>query len=265
MKTLKSCVLVGFLLVFAISSAQAQIPPSQRAALIALYNATNGGSWNNSWGWKLPPLAPDGFAMPGTESGWYGVGVAGDQVVSLDLSYNNLTGYIPSPQLGDLTYLDYLNLSVNQLAGTILGGLGRLKNLHVLALDSNLLTGIIPGEFTTMVSLNLLELSGNQLSGDIPIGLGNLTNLTHLGLGGNGFWGNIPPELGNLTSLQELDLSGNLLGESIPSQLGNLSNLGFLNLSGNQLTGCIPAELGDFDESLASESDGQSVDRHYPG
>jgi hypothetical protein len=43
------------------------IPASERAALIALYNSTNGDDWINNTGWKTPPLHTDGFAMPGTE------------------------------------------------------------------------------------------------------------------------------------------------------------------------------------------------------
>jgi len=40
--------------------------PEERGALIALYNSTNGDGWNNNTGWKTPPLADDGFALPGT-------------------------------------------------------------------------------------------------------------------------------------------------------------------------------------------------------
>ncbi|MCX6583611.1 MAG: hypothetical protein NT166_25840 [Candidatus Aminicenantes bacterium] len=32
------------------------IPASERAALIALYNSTNGDSWTNNSGWKPPPF-----------------------------------------------------------------------------------------------------------------------------------------------------------------------------------------------------------------
>ena len=51
------------------------IVTSQRQALIALYNSTDGDSWTNNSGWKTAPLYPDGFAMPGTEGTWYGLTV----------------------------------------------------------------------------------------------------------------------------------------------------------------------------------------------
>ena len=56
----------------------------ERAALMALYNATNGDGWTNNSGWKTPPLAADGFAFPGTECGWHGVTCSSDQVTRLN-------------------------------------------------------------------------------------------------------------------------------------------------------------------------------------
>ena len=56
---------VFFLCSFLLASQTlAAIPPSERAALIALYNSTNGDGWTDKSGWKTPPLDTDGFAMP---------------------------------------------------------------------------------------------------------------------------------------------------------------------------------------------------------
>ena len=54
-------------------SACAAIPAIERAALIALYTSTDGDQWTDNSGWKEPPLAADGFALPGTEGTWYGI------------------------------------------------------------------------------------------------------------------------------------------------------------------------------------------------
>ena len=64
-----------------------------RAALVALYNATDGPNWANNENWLTD--APLGE--------WYGArtGAAG-RVWDLDLFDNDLTGPIP-PELGDLT------------------------------------------------------------------------------------------------------------------------------------------------------------------
>ena len=96
------------------------IPVTERAALIAFYDSTNGDSWTNNAGWRTPPLHTDGFAMPGTEGAWFGIGVdAGTlRVTSIDLCNNNLTGVI-APELGSLSSLNFLRLSSNPLGGTI--------------------------------------------------------------------------------------------------------------------------------------------------
>ena len=192
-----------------VGQVHADIPAIERAALIALYNSTNGDNWSNNSVWN---------GALGTECSWYGVTCTGDSVTKLSLSYNQLTGSIPA-ELGSLTNLQELSLSGNQLTGSIPVELGNLTNLQELSLG------------------------GNQLTGSIPAELGNLTNLQYLYLGGNHLAGSIPAELGNLTNLQELNLSRNQLTGSIPAELGNLTNLRRLYLNSNQLTGSIPAEL----------------------
>jgi len=248
----------------------AAIPPSERAALIALYNSTNGDSWGWKNGWKTPPLDTDGFAMPGTENTWWGIKTDGENstVVKIELDLNNLTGVLPS-SLGDLTNLKQIYIYDNpQLSGPIPASLGNLKNLQNLFLMDNQLTGAIPAELGNCSQLTVLSVSGNQLTGPIPAQLGNLSNLYSLGLSANqltgpipaalgnlsnltglSFWrnqltGSIPPELGNLSKLKSLDLGNNQLTGSIPPQLGNLSSLENLWLNSNQLTGSLPSQLG---------------------
>jgi Leucine-rich repeat (LRR) protein len=244
------------------------IPASERGALIALYNSTNGDSWTNKTGWKTPPLHTDGFAMPGTEGGWYGVTVSKDHVDTIIFYDNNLSGSIPS-QLGNMSNLEWLNLGNNQLSGSIPSQLGDLSNLYSLWLANNQLSGSIPsqlGDLSDLYSLGLAsnQLSGsipsqlgnlsqlgvlflysNQLSGSIPSQLGNLSNLKYLYLDNNQLSGSIPSQLGNLSKLQDLWLGHNQLSGSIPPQLGNLSNLEELRLEANQLSGSIPSKLGD--------------------
>ncbi len=247
----KRCVLLVFaVLVLSgmFSNAYAAIPAHERAALIALYNSTNGDSWTYNGGWKTPPLDTDGFSMPGTECGWSYIDCdAGNTTVHKLFPYHNqLTGSIP-PELGNLDNLHYLSLSSNQLTGSIPPELGNLNNLQELSLSSNQLTGSIPPELGNLDNLQELYLSTNGLTGNIPPELGNLDNLQRLDLYVNQLTGSIPPELGNLDILQGLDLSSNQLTGSIPPELGNLDILQWLHLSSNQLTGSIPPELGTLD------------------
>jgi len=222
----------------------ADIPPDERKALIALYNGTDGDNWSYRAGWKEPPLHTDGFAMPGTESNWYGITLsAGNMTVErIGLYDNNLRGTI-SPELGKLTNLVELQLSRNQLTGSIPPEIGNLSNLQGLRLSRNELTGSIPSEIGDLSHLLYLHLNDNQLTGSIPSDIGNLTNLEGLILGANQLTGSIPSEIGNPTNLAYLYLGYNRLTGSIPPEIGNLTNLVRLYLNSNNLTGSIPTSL----------------------
>jgi hypothetical protein len=60
---------------------------------------------------------------------WYGVECSGGYVTWLDLSENQLSGSIP-PELGNLANLQRLDLSENQLSGSIPPELGNLANME---------------------------------------------------------------------------------------------------------------------------------------
>ena len=225
------------------------IPASERAALIALYNSTNGDRWNINLGWKTPPLHSDGFAMPGTEWSWFGLTFSGDKI-RIDLHRNNLNGNIP-PQLGNLSELEELWLSGNHLSGSIPPQLGDLGNLKFIILSYNQLSGIIPVKLGNLSNLRYIDLSHNQLSGSIPPELGNLSYLQYLYLYDNQLSGSIPPELGNLSNLGYLGLYNNQLSGSIPPELGNLSNLEYLALFNNQLSDRIPPKLGKLSHMIS--------------
>ena len=232
---------------------------SDREALVALYNATNGAQWKNNTNWLSDePL-----------SEWYGVTTDADgRVQGLVLERNQLSGSIPSElgnltnlqglslvgnqlsgsipaELGSLTNLQWLYLGGNQLSGNIPAALGSLTNLEGLSLYTNQLSGSIPAELGSLTNLQWLDLEENQLSGSIPAALGSLTNLELLYLEENQLSGSIPAALGSLTNLERLYLEENQLSGSIPAALGNLTNLQWLDLYGNQLSGSIPAALGN--------------------
>ena len=154
-----------------------------RAALIALYNATDGPNWANNANWVTDaPLDQ-----------WHGVWLTdAGRVGGLGLESNLLTGPIP-PELGNLTELRHLYLTYSLLTGPIPPELGNLGNLTHLGLDGNRLTGPIPGE------------------------LGNLASLEYLHMRENEFTGAIPPELARLQDLASLDLAWNQLSGPIPA------------------------------------------------
>ncbi|TGV01071.1 leucine-rich repeat domain-containing protein [Flavivirga rizhaonensis] len=233
------------------------VPTSERDALVALYNATDGANWTNNTNWNTTVDVCDWYGVTVTNGHVTGLNLSNNQLsgailidistlsglLTLNLGSNQLTGTIP-PELGSLSNLTFLNLSNNQLSGSIPPPqLGNSSNLSYLNLSNNQLTGLIPIEIGSLTSLTYLYLSNNQLSGNIPIELGNLANLQQLYLDRNQLSGSIPVELGNLTNLKGLFLNSNQLSGSIPVELGNLTNLISLYLISNQLSGSIPVEL----------------------
>ena len=246
---------------------------TDRAALVALYNATDGPNWIDNTNWLSE--APLGE--------WYGVetdpsgrvvelvlrgrwdddtqaevphGLTGRippelgnlrNLRSADFSWNNLNGSIP-PELGQLDSLRSLSLLANRLSGHIPPELGSLRDLQQLWLGGNLLTRTIPPQLGDLTRLTHLHLAPNLLEGPIPPELANLTELTWLRLDRNRLNGQIPSELGGLTKLTRLNLGHNSLAGPIPPELGNLGSLWSLNLDNNELTGPIPTELGNLAE-----------------
>ena len=219
-------------------SSQVAVGNSDRAALVAFYQATDGEHWSRGDNWLT--------SAPVAE--WYGIRVDdGGRVSHLELPDNNVAGRIPG-ELVHLTSLQALDLSSNGLAGPIPPEVGDLRRLELLRLGGNYLTGSIPRKLGNLANLQRVNFNNNRLSGPIPRDLGKLKGLESLQLISNQLTGSIPPELGNLADLRILMLGYNQLTGSIPREFGNLTNLSRLYLLDNELTGSIPPELGRLPE-----------------
>ena len=135
---------------------------TDREALVALYNATDGENWDGSANWLSD--APLG--------GWEGVTTKNfdGRVTKLDLNYNGLSGEIPA-ELGSLSNLEWLFVDFSNLYGEIPAELGSLSNLKSLDLHSNALSGEIPAELGSLSNLTHLDLSYIALSGCVPSSL----------------------------------------------------------------------------------------------
>ena len=160
----------------------------QRQALIALYNSTQGDGWTEQL--RLEDLAPLSRRFCHAGHGEHMVRpdrrIRHPDVAGIDLTGNNLVGTIPA-EIGILT---------------------TLRNLY---LDNGRLTGPIPLEIGSLTRLYHLGLSDNQLSGSIPAALGSLSDLGYLYLNTNRLSGSIPVELCSLTNLRQLFLYSNEL------------------------------------------------------
>ncbi|GJN35911.1 hypothetical protein PR202_gb24726 [Eleusine coracana subsp. coracana] len=233
------------------------------AALLAFKaGLSNGGSALASWN------SSTGFCS------WEGVACTRGRsrnpprVVALSLPKMGLAGTL-SAAIGNLTFLQAIELTFNWLHGDVPASLGRLRRLRYMSLGYNSLSGEIPSNLTSCVALEQLFLDSNNLSGRVPLELGNaltrlwllrlknnsftgpvpesLANaslLSYLSLANNQFDGAIPPGLAGLAGLWHLDLSVNKLRGALPLSLYNLSSLRMFHVEGNRLHGTIPADIG---------------------
>jgi Leucine-rich repeat (LRR) protein len=163
-------------------------------------------------------------------------------LINLELHANNLNGSIPS-SLENCQNLLSLLLSRNNLSGPIPKELMRISSLsRYLDLSENQLTGSLPMEVDKLVNLGYLTVSYNRLSGEIPRTLGSCVSLEYLYLADNSFHGSIPESLSSLRALQVLYLSRNNLTGKIPKSLGEFKLLTILDLSFNDLEGEVPVQ-----------------------
>eukprot|EP01018_Ginkgo_biloba_P025342 Gb_35271 [translate_table: standard] len=188
---------------------------------------------------------------------------------------NNFSGIIPS-SIGNMKYLNALDLSYNKLHGKIPSSLGNCLDMVALRLTKNNLEGEIPMEIGNLPWLETLHLNGNQLigtlfshglqnsralkifdagnnriSGHIPRWLGNLSQLSILVLRANYLEGPIPHNLAKLTAMTHISQpmrfrlqNLSITDGSIPSAIQELNGLITLNLSRNHLSGDIPDVFG---------------------
>ena len=107
-----------------------------------------------------------------------------------------------------------IDISANQLTGSIPPALGSCSELVLLNLSQNALQGSIPYSIAYLQSLMNLDISSNSLSGTIPVTLKNLKMLKYLNLFFNNITGEIPKEgfFGNKTIVMSLVGNPNLCG-----------------------------------------------------
>lgn len=155
---------------------------------------------------------------------------------SLDLAYNQLTGSIPS-QLGQMTQLEVLWLHANSgLTGRLPTEIGLMSSLVDFSAVATSISGTLPSELGFLSSsLEVLMHDNSQLTGSIPTQVGLLSGLRMLYLNHNQLTGSIPTDLGGLTAMFDIGLEVNVLTGTLPSELAKLSNVGFFFLEENQL------------------------------
>ncbi|KAL0727412.1 hypothetical protein Bca4012_023505 [Brassica carinata] len=150
--------------------------------------------------------------------------------------------------------IKHLNLSHNQLEGSLTSGFQLFQNLKVLDLSYNELSGELPG-FNYVYDLQVLKLSNNRFSGSLPNNLlkGDSLLLTTLDLSGNNLSGMLlalsSTEWGLLYVNGGTKKTKNQTFFGFVSVAGPVSDimsttLHTLDLSSNSLTGELPLLTG---------------------
>ncbi|CAB9522328.1 Leucine Rich Repeat [Seminavis robusta] len=251
---------------------------NQRFSMVWMYFVSNGHNWTQYDHWLSYNVSEcEWFSQKSSLSiqGWHEgkepekVCDQDDNVLVMNLSSNNLQGYVPNPipagsmfnRIFDLsdnglsgnlpiinaqqTFMEILSISNNKFDGFIQSkGSFSLSNLRVVKMDGNTLYGGTEDVYYFLPKLEFIDQTGNPYNARLAHTFHNCKNLTHLKIGATGSYGPIPTEMGLVTSLHELDLSANpLINGTVPASLGNLTALTKLDIRGTAVTGSLPDEL----------------------
>ena len=199
-------------------------PETDRAALMAFYDLTNGDEWDLSRSWN-------GFGEIET---WNGVEVENGRVTRLSIweSPSSISREAMA-HLGDLSELRALTIFRSAYPDGLAPELVHLQKLTGLEI-SGPMGAPLPQFLTELTNLITLSISETELTGPIPTFLAEIPNLERLTLTQNSFSGTIPVELFLGPSLEYVDLHNNHL-TTLPAGLTS-TKVRWLNMGGNPLS-----------------------------
>ena len=164
----------------------------------------------------------------------------------LDVSNNDLHGSLPET-LYDLSSLRKIFAYKNQLTGTLSDRVGgKLSSLTHFHLSHNNLTGSIPGAWASSGEiarpLQYFNVYSNALTGIIPSSL-RFSSVWYFDVGRNNLEGPLPDDVGSqFVELRHLLLDHNSFNGTLPESYINVGNgrLESFHIDHNQLTGQVP-------------------------
>ncbi|KAG4150206.1 hypothetical protein ERO13_D05G381633v2, partial [Gossypium hirsutum] len=157
-------------------------------------------------------------------------------IVFLDLSSNLIRGNLPIP---DSTIIVFL-ISNNSFNGEVSPLICNVTSLRILDLSHNNLSGTIPQCFGNLSnSLEFLNLKKNKFYGTIPPTFAKGCQLSNFNLNGNLFERPLTPSILNCNGLEVLDLGNNKINDTFPHWLGSLPQLQVLVLKSNHMHGSL--------------------------
>ena len=230
---------------------QGTVPDNvEKAALQAIYNATNGASWTEQFRWTQGQI--DSYPV----TTLHGIEIANGDITSIALNGVGMSGTLPN-ELNNLTALVSISMASNSITGTI-PDLSALQQLGTLNLRNNGFSGNFPshiGNLSSLVTLNLASSSDptNKLTGPLPTSYSSLSNLRSMDISNNDLsaTGSIPTSFSTLGNLEVLDLRncGINVNSVSTGGLSGLSLLRRLDLSENH---SLYSPGGQFPDILAN-------------
>ncbi|KAL6659070.1 hypothetical protein ACP70R_003110 [Stipagrostis hirtigluma subsp. patula] len=185
---------------------------------------------------QITKLDISGTAIVGSIPDWFWITFS--KALYLDISNNQLGGTLPT-HLDDMPFL-VLNLSSNQLTGPIPP---LPRNITMLDVSNNLFSGTLPSNIEAP-QLATLVMFSNQIGGVIPESICKSNSMEDLDLSSNLLEGEIP-QCFEIKSITFFLLSNNSLSGAFPAFLKNCTGLQFLDLAGNKLSGMLPSWIGE--------------------
>ena len=202
--------------------------------LLRIYDETRGSQWKNNDGWKKNT---DDFCD------WFGVEchpkfasnkALRGHISSINLSENNLLGTI-SGNIWSLSFLTELNIRNNPELDITFGGIENADYLESIVLSNSGITSF--KNIDDAKQLTKLHITDCALQGSIPHEIFGLNTLKELYANYNGFRKNIPSTIGNLSGLTHLFLYANEITGTLPKEFEKLTKMKYLVLSDNDMSG----------------------------
>ena len=160
-------------------------------------------------------------------------------LITLQMGDMMLEGSIPAQIFSPSNNLMILDLSNNNLNGSIDSQIGYSENLMALYLGHNTLTGTLPQEIESCVSLKHLYLHDNLFTGPLPRNLPQ--GLVEIRFDRNAFTGTLPLDsFASMSSLRILFADRNHLNGTIDDEFSHTESLEQINLAHNEFTGPLP-------------------------